>query len=150
MTIFERIFGRRAHDGEEFFAIMPPAEIIDATRPTIRAETLAFAMKCADAGFTDDDLVAYLNRPETPRTTLLGPRMRLTRAGLIVADGHTLNARGNRVILYRLWSWATNPPPPKRPTYTQLRRKATTLELENSVLKSQLAAYQAQNEAIAQ
>ncbi len=148
MTIFERIFGRRAHDGEEFFAIMPPAEIIDATRPTIRAETLAFAMKCADAGFTDDDLVSYLDRPDTPRTTLLGPRMRLVREGWIIADGYSTNDRGNRVILYRPRTWATQSPPPKRLTYAQLRRKATTLELENTVLKSQLAAFQSQNEAI--
>lgn len=145
MTIFDRIFGRRAHDGEEFF---PHAEIIDAPRPSIRAETLAFAMKCTDAGFTDDDLVSYLDRPDTPRTTLLGPRMRLVRAGRIIADGYSTNERGNRVILYRLRTWATNAPPPKRPTYAQLRLKNTTLELENTVLRSQLAAFQSQNEAI--
>lgn len=119
-------------------------EIIDAPKRSIRSETLRFAGDRGALGFTDDELVLHLDRPGVARTTLLTPRVRLVREGLLVKSGVGRNQRGNKVTVYKSVAFVEGPAkePVKRLTYSQLRRKLTTAELEISVLKSQLAKYE--------
>jgi len=141
MTIWDWLAGRRpAHDGEEFFS---SAEIIDKPRASIRADTLRFAGMMV-AGFTDDELVKFLDRPAAARTTLLTPRVRLVREGLLVRVGTLKNERGNPVNRYKSVAYIDGPAfvPAKRETYAQLRRKLTTAQLEIANLRNQLSNYE--------
>lgn len=155
MSFWKRIFGgdQVAHEGEEFFNPSPPVsgciklvvggELVDPPKPSIRAETLRFAAIKYN-GFTDEELIAFLDRPNAPRTTLLTPRLRLVRSGLIVNVGQITNARGNAVNLYRLAEYVGGVArePVKPLTRAQLVRKLTTAALEISALKAKLAIYE--------
>lgn len=118
--------------------LSPVSEIIDAPRPSIRADTLRFA-GLMRGGFTDDALVGFLARSDVARTTLLTPRVKLLREGLIVKAGTSTNERGNLVALYKSVAFMPGPAkePPKRLTRDQLQRKLTTANLELSVVKGQ-------------
>lgn len=120
-------------------------EIIDMPKRSIRSETLRFAGDRGALGFTDDELVLHLDRPDVARTTLLTPRVKLTREGLLVVSGEGRNMRGNKVKLYKSVAFVEGPAkePTKRLTYSQLRRKLTTAELRISVLQDELAKYKA-------
>lgn len=91
------------------------------------------------------DAAMYPAFPTVTASQLRTRRNELVAAGLIVDTGLTApNADGKpcRVWLHSLYWPALTQPKPKRPTYSQLRQKLTTAELENSILKSKLAAFE--------
>ena len=137
MSIMERL-GLRRHP----VAVLKEVELVDTPRAPIRSDTLRFAAQQVE-GFTDDELVEWLRRPGVARTTLVSPRVKLVRDGLLADVGTKKNARGNAVKVYRLAEYVDGPAKPvKRLTYAQLRRRLTTAELEISVLKNRIAAYE--------
>lgn len=119
-------------------------EILDAPKRSIRSETLRFAGDRGALGFTDDELILHLDRPEVARTTLLTPRVKLVGEGLLVEAGEGKNLRGNKVKVYKSVAFVEGaaPAPPKRDTRAQLRYKLTAAELKISILQSKLAKYE--------
>jgi len=118
-------------------------EIIDAPTRSIRSETLRFAGDRGALGFTDDELILHLDQPNVARTTLLTPRIKLVREGLLVEAGAGRNLRGNKVKVYKSVAFVEGPArvPEKRLTYMQLRRQLTTAQLELSSLRAQRDAF---------